>query len=78
MILETIPAIGKLTSDQKLRLVWELWRDVDKDAMLDAGTARILDERLADHDANPDAVRSTAEVTSGIMALKQRLAAEAI
>lgn len=76
MILETIPAIGKLTSDQKLRLVWELWRDVDKDAVLDAGTARVLDERLADHDANPDAVRSTSEVTAGIMALKQRLAVE--
>ena len=75
MILETIPALGALTTDQKLRLVWELWHDVSRDTAISTGTGDLLDERLAEHSAAPDKVRTTDEVTAGIMALKQRLSA---
>jgi hypothetical protein len=76
MILETIPALGQLTCDQKLRLVCELWRDVSRDPAIDERTAELLDARLAEYEAQPDAVKSTAEVTAGLFSLKQRLTAE--
>ncbi len=75
MILETMPALGALTVDQKLRLVWELWQDVSRDSSINVETAALLDERIQEHEANPDAVRSTEQVTAGILALKKRLAA---
>jgi putative addiction module component (TIGR02574 family) len=73
MILETIPALRALTVDQKLRLVWELWQDVSHDPTITPETAALLDQRLAEHEASPDATRTTAEVTAGIAALKQRI-----
>lgn len=75
MILETLPALGALTVDQKLRLVWELWQDVSHDSSITPEVAALLDERLAEHAANPADVRSTEEVTAGILALKKRIAA---
>jgi putative addiction module component (TIGR02574 family) len=75
MILETMPALGALTVDQKLRLVWELWQDVSRDSSINVETAALLDERIQEHEANPDAARSTEQVTAGILALKKRLAA---
>jgi len=74
MILETMPALGALTVDQKLRLVWELWQDVSRDSSINVETAALLDERIQEHEANPDAVRTTEQVTAGILALKKRLA----
>ena len=74
MILETMPALGALTVDQKLRLVWELWQDVSRDSSINVETAALLDERIQEHEANPDAVRTTEQVTEGILALKKRLA----
>jgi putative addiction module component (TIGR02574 family) len=78
MILETMPAVGALTVDQKLRLVWELWQDVSRDSFITTETAALLDERLQEHEANPEAVRSTEQVTAGILALKKRLAASRV
>lgn len=75
MILETLPALGALTVDQKLRLGWELMHDVSRDRSISAETAALLDERLAEHEATPDATRTTDEVTAGIMELKKRIAA---
>lgn len=75
MILETLPALGDLTVDQKLRLVWELMNEVSRDRTISAETAALLDERLAEHEAAPDAARSTDEVTAGIRELKKRIAA---
>ena len=75
MILETLPALGALTVDQKLRLVWELWQDVSHDSSITPEVASLLDERLAEQAAHPANVRSTDEVTAGILALKQRIAA---
>jgi putative addiction module component (TIGR02574 family) len=75
MILETLPALGTLTVDQKLRLVWELWQDVSHDSNITSGVASLLDQRLEEHSAHPANVHSTEEVTAGILALKQRIAA---
>ncbi len=75
MIIETIPALGSLTADQKLRLVWELWHDVSRDTTVSVATGDLLDERLAEHSAAPDDLHTTDEVTAGIMALKQRISA---
>ncbi len=75
MILETIPALGALSVDQKLRLVWELWNDVSHDTSVSIDTAHFLDQRLAEHAGAPNDVRSTEQVTAGILALKQRIAA---
>lgn len=71
MILETLPALGALTVDQKLRLVWELWQDISRDVILTPETAELLD----DHAANPNCTRTTDEVTASILVLKQRIAA---
>jgi putative addiction module component (TIGR02574 family) len=69
MILETMPALSALTVDQKLRLVSELWQDVSRDSAITAETAALLDERLQEYEANPAAVRSTAQVNAGIQEL---------
>lgn len=74
MILETLPVLGSLTVDQKLRLVHELWQDVSSDLAVTPEMAALLDERLEEHAAAPDAVRSTDEVTAGIMELKKHIA----
>ncbi|MDZ4288229.1 MAG: addiction module protein [Prosthecobacter sp.] len=74
MILETIPAISALTVDQKLRLVGELWNEVSRQPDMTPAIAALLDERMADYDARPESVRTTEQVTAGIMALKQRVA----
>lgn len=75
MILETMPALSALTVDQKLRLVSELWQDVSRDSTITAETAALLDARLQEHEANPDAVRTTEQVTAGIQELKKRIVA---
>jgi putative addiction module component (TIGR02574 family) len=73
MILETMPALSALTVDQKLRLVSELWQDVSRDSTITVETAALLDERLQEHEANPEAVRSTEQVAAGIRELKKRI-----
>ncbi len=75
MILETLPAVSSLTVDQKLRLVWELWQDVSHDASISAEATELLDQRLEDFEARPEDVRNTEEVTTGILQIKQRIAA---
>ncbi len=74
MILETIPAIRGLTVDQKLRLVCELWTDVSHDSTITPEIAILLDARIAEHESNPGNVRTTDEVTAGILRLKQKIA----
>lgn len=73
MILETIPAIRQLTAEQKIRLSWELADDVSKEMEVSPEVLRVLDERLDAHEADPAAVKSTNEVTAGILELKRRL-----
>ncbi|WP_395750651.1 addiction module protein [Prosthecobacter sp.] len=69
------PAISALTVDQKLRLLSDLCHDVSRDGTITPEIAALLDERLQEHTANPTAVRSTEQVTSGIQELKKRIAA---
>lgn len=73
MILETIPAIRQLTIEQKIRLSWELADDVSKEMEVNPEVLRVLDERLDSYEANPASVKSTNEVTAGILELKRRL-----
>lgn len=73
MIMETLPVLGTLTVDQKLRLAWELWQEVSHEASITPEIASLLDQRLAEHEARPDDVRSTEEITAGLLALKKRI-----
>jgi len=75
MILESIPALRQLTVEQKMRLSWELADEVSQSAGDDSKIMALLDARLDAYQANPAAVKTTEEVTAGILALKQRLAA---
>lgn len=75
MILESIPALRQLTVEQKMRLSWELADEVSQSAGDDSKIMALLDARLDAYEANPAAVKTTEEVTAGILALKQRLAA---
>ncbi|WP_395737534.1 addiction module protein [Prosthecobacter sp.] len=75
MILETIPALSALTADQKLQLVSELWQDVSRETTITAQTTALLDKCLQECAANPDAVRTTEQVTAGIQELKKHIAA---
>ena len=74
MILETIPAIQALTVDQKLRLVWEIWNEVSQASGISPETHALLDERIAQYEADPAATRTTDQVTAGIFELKRRIA----
>jgi len=75
MILETFPALRQLSLEQKMRLSVELAEEVSDAAGMRSSIMELLNERLVAYEANPDAVKTTDEVTAGIMALKQRLSA---
>lgn len=77
MILETIPALRQLTVEQKMRLSWELADEVSKSSTVTPEIMALLDERLDAYEADPSAVKTTDEVTAGLMALKQRLSSAA-
>lgn len=76
MILETIPAIQKLTADQKLLLVTELWQDVSsKGAEASPELAALLEHRVAEYRARPDEVLTTAQLTERVLERKQKRSA---
>ncbi|MEN3940242.1 hypothetical protein WJU23_03030 [Prosthecobacter sp. SYSU 5D2] len=77
MILETIPALHHLTVEQKMRLSCELAEEVSKSVDFTPELKAFLDQRLDAHEADPSAVKTTEEVTAGLMALKQRLSTTA-
>lgn len=76
MILESIPALGELTIDQKMRLGWELLDDVSRSVESHPGLIELLDHRLDEYEACPAAIKTTEEITTGILALKRRLSAQ--
>ena len=76
MLLETFPSLNGLSVDQKLRLAYELCQNASRDPGITGETASLLEARLAEHDAHPECVRSTDQVTEGILRLKQRLTAQ--
>ncbi len=75
MILETIPALRELSLDHKMRLSWELAQEVSHAAEMQPGIMVMLNERLDAYEADRDDVKTTDEVTAGLIAIKQRLSA---
>ena len=75
MILETLPAVKSLSSDDKLKLAYELWDNVSSEHLpLDAATEKVLAERLAAYDANPDDVLTAEQAAQRMELFKARLA----
>ena len=71
MILETLPVVQQLSSRDKRRLAEELWNAADAEdaeVMDEAAVLQLLDRRLADHEATPEALAAWEEVKSRIMA----------
>jgi len=71
MILETMPVVQQLSSRDKRLLAEELWNAADaEDAEVldEAAVLQLLDRRLADHEATPEALAAWEEVKSRIMA----------
>ena len=70
MITEKIPGLQKLSDSEKLLLINELWDSLaeGKDTLpVPESHKRILDERLREHEENPDEGSSWEEVRSRIL-----------
>ena len=77
MILETLPAVKSLSSDDKLKLAYELWDDVSSENLpLDPAAEKMLSERLAAYDANPHDVLTAEQAARRMEQFKARLAGE--
>lgn len=71
MILETMPVVQQLSSRDKRLLAEELWNAADAEdaeVMDEAAVLQLLDRRLADHEATPEALAAWEEVKSRILA----------
>ena len=69
MIIERIPEIGALSEDEKFTLVHELLSelsDVEDDAP-DPTIVALLEKRLREYEANPEAVLTWEEVKTRIL-----------
>lgn len=69
MIIERIPEIGTLSEDEKCTLVHELLKDLsERDAgKPDPEIAVLLEKRLKEYEANPDAVMTWEEVKDHVL-----------
>ena len=66
-LLETF---RRLSASQKIRLVQQLWDEIAEEASnlpLTDAQRRLLDERIADDDANPDDVEPWSTVRDDIL-----------
>lgn len=73
MIIDTIPELKKLSNREKLLLINELWDSLSlqEDALpVPESHKKILDERLRDHEANPEQGSTWKEVKSRILKKK--------
>ncbi len=71
MIMETLPAVRQLSSRDKRQLAEELWNSADAEdgeVTVDAAVLELLEQRLAAHAANPQAVSTWEEVKSRVFA----------
>lgn len=68
MILEQLPEVQRLPADQKRQLAEELWLETDasNECEVDPAILALLDARLAEHAANPDAVSTWEEVQARV------------
>ena len=60
----------ELSSDEKIRLVQELWDEIAEEVSrrpLSESHRRLLDERLADEEQNPDDVESWTKAKADIL-----------
>jgi putative addiction module component (TIGR02574 family) len=64
MILEQLPEIQNLPSDQKRQLAEELWLSADDshETSVDPAILALLEQRLAQHAADPSAASSWQQV----------------
>jgi putative addiction module component (TIGR02574 family) len=75
VILETFPAVRQLSSRDKRQLAEELWNAADaEDAEVFDETAvlKLLDRRLADHEASPEALAAWEEVKARVFAGREK------
>ncbi|MCX6851454.1 MAG: addiction module protein [Verrucomicrobia bacterium] len=75
MILETMPVVQQLSSRDKRLLAEELWNAADAEdaeVMDEAAVLQLLDRRLADHEATPEALAAWEEVKSRIIAGREK------
>ncbi|MGQ3683560.1 MAG: addiction module protein [Candidatus Loosdrechtia sp.] len=73
MIIEKIPELKRLSNTEKLLLINELWDSLSlqEDALpVPESHKKILDERLRDHEANPEQGSTWKEVKSRILKKK--------
>lgn len=71
MILETIPSLRQLPPKAKRQLAEELWDNADAEEgeiTVEAAVMTLLDQRLAEHAAEPQAVAGWDEVKSRVFA----------
>lgn len=68
MILELLPEVQRLPAAQKRQLAEELWQATDggEELGVDPAILELLDARLAEHAANPNAVSSWKDVETRI------------
>lgn len=69
MILDTLPAIRQLSSQEKRQLAEELWNDADAqdgEVTVEPAVLELLDQRLAAHAADPQAGSTWEEVRSRV------------
>jgi len=74
MILETMPVVQQLSSRDKRLLAEELWNAADAEdaeVMDEAAVLELLDRRLADHEATPEALAAWEEVKSRVYPSKE-------
>ncbi|WP_395733757.1 hypothetical protein [Prosthecobacter sp.] len=75
MILETLPVVQQLSSRDKRRLAEELWNAADAEdaeVMDEAAVLQLLDRRLADHEASPEALAAWEEVKARVFAGREK------
>jgi len=75
MILETLPAVRQLSSRDKRQLAEELLNSADTEdgeVVVDDAIMNLLDQRLAAHAANPQAVSTWEEVQFRVFAGQEK------
>ena len=74
MILDQLPAVKALGPDEKWELLDELWKELARtveSAPADPATVALLEAREAKYQADPEAVRTWAEVRARLAAHKK-------